>query len=296
MNSTISVVIPNYNYGVFLRQALNSVLKQDFEALEVVIVDNFSTDNSRQVVSEFKSGRVSFVEFDNNGSIASARNKGLSLATGDYVAFLDADDYWYNSKLRVQLKAMEGQADISYHNLRLQGKGKFRRFRGWSLGSEPLLDLAAGGNPIATSSVMVKRSALLEVGGFPEDRDLVSAEDYALWLKLADLGYKFLHINKTLGVYLVHSGASSANDNPAKAKALLHSYASKLPADVLKKADGFVAYAKGVRQVNLGDFDLAKESFLESVKFSVGRFRWRAAARLLQLLVLGWTRGGKSSE
>jgi glycosyltransferase involved in cell wall biosynthesis len=279
----VSVVIPNYNYGPYLSKALDSVLQQTRQDFEVIVVDNFSTDSSLRIAEEKRSEKIRFVQFENKGSIAAARNKGVSLARGEYIAFLDSDDYWLKSKLSEQLKRMEVAGGVSFHNLKLFGDRKFGTFRGWSVGRDPLRALVSGGNPIATSSVMVSRSAFEQAGGFPEDQALISVEDFALWLKMADLGTPFTHVNKVLGGYRVHSGVTSKSDSPARAEALISDYLHRVSEEAGNLASGFISYAKGVRMLQLNQRNLARVEFRRALKLGASRFRWRALVRLIQL-------------
>jgi glycosyltransferase involved in cell wall biosynthesis len=102
----VSVIIPTFNYGRFLATAIGSVLGQTVRDLELVVVDDGSTDNTRDVVSQFASDlRVRYLYQSNQGD-APARIAGLSIASGRYLAFLDSDDYWMPEKLELQLAAM----------------------------------------------------------------------------------------------------------------------------------------------------------------------------------------------
>lgn len=282
-NPKVSVVIPNYNYGDYLSEALDSVLSQTFQDFEVIVVDNFSTDNTRDVIESKRSEKIRFIQFQNNGSIGAARNRGVAEAKGGFVAFLDSDDLWHPSKLAIQFNRTEAQADISFHNLKLFGARSFSTFRGWSLGKNPLETLASEGNPLATSSVLIRRSVLIEARGFPEESELVSVEDYALWLRLALKGASFLHIPRTLGKYRIHAGMTSKSDSPSRAELVLEPYLSQLSAQRVQMARGFIAYAKGIRELNLGNTVQAKNQLKFALRFSAFRFRWRSALRLLQV-------------
>lgn len=280
-NPRVSVVIPNFNYGQFLSEALDSVLNQSFTDYEVLIIDNFSTDGSREVVRSKNSSKLTFVQFENRGSIAAARNKGLSIARGQYIAFLDSDDYWLRTKLEMQVPLMM-TSDISYHNLKLFGQINGRNFRGWDLGPTPLIKLLSGGNPIATSSVLANKSALLELGGFPENQELFAVEDFALWLKCADAGLQFRHLDAVLGGYRIHSGASSTTDAPSAVERLIDEYRSLLNGVQIKRAEAFISYAKGVRLLGKGESSKARQEFSKVVLNGDFRFRWRGLLRYFQ--------------
>ena len=95
----VSVVVPTYNHARFIGDALRSVVAQTFGDWEAVVVNNFSTDDTVDVVRGIGDPRIRLVDFANHGIIAAGRNEGIRLATGDYVAFLDSDDAWHPGKL-----------------------------------------------------------------------------------------------------------------------------------------------------------------------------------------------------
>src|SRR5215467_8142244 len=97
----VSVVIPAYNAGAYIEDALDSVFRQTFPRLEVIVVDDGSTDDTRSRLEPYRS-RIHYVWQTNNGSGA-ARNRGIDVSSGDYIAFLDADDLWSPEKLQIQL-------------------------------------------------------------------------------------------------------------------------------------------------------------------------------------------------
>jgi GT2 family glycosyltransferase len=282
-NPKVSVVIPNYNYGDYLSDALDSVLSQTFQDFEVIVVDNFSTDNTMEVIEGKRSEKIRVIQFQNNGSIGAARNRGVAEAKGGFVAFLDSDDLWHPSKLAVQFSRTETEADLSFHDLKHFGARNFSAFRGWSLGNYPLQRLASEGNPIATSSVLARKSVLLEAGGFPEATEVVSVEDFALWLRLAHKGASFLYIPLTLGKYRIHGGMTSKSDSPSRAELVLEPYLPQLSEQRVQMARGFIAYARGTRELSLGNANQAKQHFVFALRFGAFRFRWRATLRLLRV-------------
>ena len=109
----ISVIIPNYNYGKYLGQAIQSVLDQTYKNIELIVVDNESTDNSIEVASKFL-GMLTLIQ-KSHGGVSSARNLGLAKAKGEYVCFLDSDDTWTSEKLESQLAvARKTNAGVVY--------------------------------------------------------------------------------------------------------------------------------------------------------------------------------------
>lgn len=114
--SLISVIIPNYNGERFIEQAINSVLNQSYKNIELIIVDDCSTDSSKEIIQNYcqKDDRVRMVELKNNGGVSVARNRGIDEAQGKYIALLDNDDIWELDKLERQIDLAEKGADIVY--------------------------------------------------------------------------------------------------------------------------------------------------------------------------------------
>lgn len=111
----VSVIIPNFNYARFLSEAIESVFDQSHKDIELIIVDNGSTDNSLEILKPFND-RITLVNQANLGQ-ASARNAGLRHITGDFVAFLDADDYWESDKLEKQLQRITKDNELVYSGI-----------------------------------------------------------------------------------------------------------------------------------------------------------------------------------
>lgn len=113
MGEKVSVILPNYNGEDFIKDSVQSVLSQTNVSLELIIIDDCSYDNSIEVIRKFKDPRVKLIKLDNNMGVSNARNIGIENSTGDYISFIDSDDYWIESKLETQLNFM------SQHNLNL---------------------------------------------------------------------------------------------------------------------------------------------------------------------------------
>jgi glycosyltransferase involved in cell wall biosynthesis len=114
----VSVILPTYNYGRFVGEAIQSVLGQTFQDFELIVVDDGSTDNTRDVVGSFTDPRLRYI-YKENGGESSAYNVGIHASSGEYIAFLDSDDIWLPRKLELQVKAMESapQAGLVYSDV-----------------------------------------------------------------------------------------------------------------------------------------------------------------------------------
>lgn len=209
----ISVVMPTYNQARFLGDAVRSVLAQDYPRWELLVINNFSEDETTKVVESFSDPRIHCEDFRNSGVIAASRNRGIELSRGRFVAFLDSDDLWYPAKLSTCMGAMTEGIDAVCHGMRIQEDGILTgTLIPSSLEGDLYQALLFRGNPsIATSSVMIRKECLARAGGFSEDREIVSCEDYELWLRLARNGTRFLLLDNVLGEYTVHRKSLSRN-------------------------------------------------------------------------------------
>jgi glycosyltransferase involved in cell wall biosynthesis len=186
----VSVVIPTFNRPAACRAAVESVLAQRPLPLEVLVCDDASPAAVVDDLREWCESRpdLAFVGLTQNRGPAEVRNKGIERARGDWIAFLDDDDRWLPGKLAAQWSAARsgGWDVIAANGLRQDGTPFYEK-------SPPRVptyaDLHAA-NPIILSTVLARRARLLEAGGFPKGRR--HAEDYELWLAMADHGARFL--------------------------------------------------------------------------------------------------------
>lgn len=216
----VTVVVPAYNAARYLPQTIDSVLAQKGVELELLVVDDCSTDDTATIVKAVaaQDARVRYLCLPtNSGGPAGPRNLGIQTAKGQWVALCDADDVWHPYKLRVQLDLAESQgADLVCCAIQDFADGDTPRLPSQSLvetiTSHRLTYLQMlQKNRIATSSVLCRRETLLLNGGFDAARQLIAVEDYDLWLRLLERpGFKMLRINVPLVAYrrLAHSLSS----------------------------------------------------------------------------------------
>ena len=177
----VSVIIPAYNSSHFLRQCIESVLAQSCPASEILVVDDGSTDNTREVVESYPPP-VRY-HWRPNGGIARARNTGVRQTTSPWVAFLDADDWWETRKIQLQKDALDrvpGAALCYTSKVFVCSDGL--RFMDPAVSPDRLWPMLRYMNPIAPSSVMMRRDVFDEVGGF--DAELKACEDWEFWFRL----------------------------------------------------------------------------------------------------------------
>ncbi len=213
MNRTprVSVVVSTYMRASLIDRCLASLKAQTFKDFEVLICDDGSTDETETLVERNKDPLdLTYHWAENFGGPARPRNAGLRLARGEYVAFLDVDDWWAPRKLERSVAALDSGADIVYHDLyharSSAGGWRPRRARTRALHSPAFRWLIEHGNALTNSSVVARRRLLLDIGGLSEDPTLIAWEDFDCWLRLAKITEKFQRLREPLGWYWVGGG------------------------------------------------------------------------------------------
>jgi glycosyltransferase involved in cell wall biosynthesis len=209
--SLISVIIPVYNGEKTIRETIESVLNQTFRDFELIILNDGSQDSTLEVVSSIQDSRLKVFSYPNAG-LATSRNRGTFHAVGEYISFIDADDLWTPDKLETQLKALQDnpEAAVAYSWTNyIDESGQFLRRGGY---------LTANGNVYAKllvvdflengSNPLIRRQALIQVGGF--DESLPAAEDWDILLRLA-AQYSFVAVPYPQILYRVSASSMSAH-------------------------------------------------------------------------------------
>lgn len=186
---SVSVVIPAYNATSFIAKGINSALSQTYPIKEIIIVDDGSSDNLESVIGNYDNRLLTLVRQDNSGA-AAARNKGVEIASGEYIAFLDADDYWHERKLELQMDFLSKNLDVDLcysccYSMDLKECDDFV-FPEPDEGEPHIIEdfEEVFVNPyFGTPGVVLKRSAFMELGGY--DPSLKNAEDVDLWLRIS---------------------------------------------------------------------------------------------------------------
>jgi glycosyltransferase involved in cell wall biosynthesis len=208
----VSIVIPTYNHARSLVEALQSVINQTFPLWEALVINNFSEDDTEDVVGSFNDPRITLINFRNHGIIAAGRNEGIGRATSSYIAFLDSDDVWLPRKLELSVQALESGADLVCHAERWVGGGLAPRTMHYGPAEMATWrNLLLRQNCISTSATTVRRSSLLDVGMFDENPAFVTAEDYELWMKIARANYRIAFLGDVLGDYRRHESNASGS-------------------------------------------------------------------------------------
>jgi glycosyltransferase involved in cell wall biosynthesis len=228
MHPLVSVVVPAYNCADYIGDALRSIFAQTYGPLEVIVVDDGSTDDTAKTIETFP--QIAYVRQENGGP-SRARNAGIRRASAPYIAFLDADDLWTPSKLSEQVAIMlsHPEAGLVFGDMRNfsspdhQEPTMFEKYRltreyfgGVPLVAGALAKLLAM-NFIPTGTVLTRREVLLDVGPF--DEGLRQAEDWDLWMRIA-LRYPIAYTSSTVMLRRLHAANSSKNTEQMSVAAL----------------------------------------------------------------------------
>ncbi len=183
-NPAVSAIIPTFNRAPWLKEAMASVLSQNYEDFELLVVDDGSTDDTCEMVKDFP--EVRYIRNEENSGVSRARNIGVQNARGSFICFLDSDDLWEKDKLAAQMDWMERRPECRAcytdelwvrNGRRVNPMNKHGKYSGDIF--RHCLPLCI----VSPSSVMLQASLLAEVGGF--DEALPACEDYDLWLRIA---------------------------------------------------------------------------------------------------------------
>jgi len=226
----VSVLIPAYNEEKYIADALKSVLNQDFEDVEIIVINDGSEDRTKEIIESIKDKRIKLINLKKNKGRAGALNEGIKYVRGKYVAFLDADDIMTEDRLKKQVEFLDNNPNISmvYGDMIIIKDKKKEVIKGIKFGKNPkdilveaskrkdlgeiwpykLLDYKNKGRFIPGGAVMV-RGVIFEKVKF--DENLRNSEDYDLWFQIIGKGFKIAKINFICFYYRKHKGQKSSN-------------------------------------------------------------------------------------
>ncbi|MGE6353884.1 glycosyltransferase family 2 protein [Flavobacterium sp. NPDC079362] len=212
-----SIVIPTYNRSLDLVRCLDSLVSQTYKNFEVIVCDNASVDNTKEVIAQYENILdLQHIYLDvNSGGPARPRNVGARQAKGDWICFLDSDDWFSSNKLEYISKLTLDDLDFIYHDLNIiQNGAMLRKMKSKNLSKKDAYhDLLYSTYGIPTSSVCVRKKIFNDSVGFAELSELVGLEDYHLWIELAKTGTRFKYIPLSLGNYFLGNENLSLNDD-----------------------------------------------------------------------------------
>jgi glycosyltransferase involved in cell wall biosynthesis len=280
--SLVSVVIPTYNHARYLGGALQSLLDQTYANWEAIVIDNHSTDDTDEVMARFADPRITYLKINNKGVIATSRNAGIREAKGEWIAFLDSDDWWTPDKLQICFEFINDGVDLVYHDLEIitDRPRPFRRkiIKSWQVKPPVLIDLMASGNAIANSSAVVRAKLLKQLNGMNESPDMVAAEDYNTWLRIAQLSDGFRYVPNQLGFYRLHDqGISFRKDMSVPIRHAAADFIDLLNPQQKNKFEVNLSYTRGRFNYLVGNYIAAKKDLLIVMKQRQWKFLLKCA-------------------
>ena len=211
----VSVIIAAYNASGWIAETLSSVVAQEYDNYEVIVVNDGSTDDTEAVVALF--GEKVHCINKSNGGEASARNKGIRAARGKYLAFVDADDLWTSNKLRLQVGLLESsEAAWVYSDAfvfdGLTGRTLYKFSRRRQYDGDILRPLLLN-DFIPSPTPVIRRSVFDKAGLFDERAERRIGEDWDMWLRIAAL-YPVAVVRRPLAYYRLHSASATSREDP----------------------------------------------------------------------------------
>lgn len=272
----VSVVIPTYNYARFLPAAIDSVLAQTYQDFEVIVIDDGSTDDTATAVAPYLN-RIHY-EWRENKGVSATRNRGIELAKGEYIAFLDADDEWLPGKLAAQMPLFsDREVALVYCDIKVRwsdGREDPSFLAGRSAASGWIFNSLLHHSYIMPSAAVARRGVILDVGGFDSAAD--TREDLDLWLRIAQR-WKVAQTPEALAVRREHGANYIRQISDLSTRSAVYRYEKLLRIFSLEENQR--------RQVLRG---LSKAHFLRGYYFSRAGQRRQARRSLLASLRLNW--------
>ena len=233
----VSVIIPMHNSSKHLEECIDSIIKQTYKELEIIVVDDHSKDDSISIIKKKKDPRIKIYSLKENTGAAYARNLGIEKSSGDYICFIDADDYWYKEKIEKQISFIEkNNYTFIYDNYYYLKKGKTKKAKvPKSLNYEQAIKNTA----IFTSTVMLNMKYLTKEDIY---MPLIKrGQDAATWWQILKKGIVAYNVDKTLVVYRV--GEKSLSHNKLKAINRTWNLYKREDINYFKKILCFISYA-----------------------------------------------------
>lgn len=209
MIEKVSVIIPTWNRKDTIIKAIDSALNQTYPVSEVIVSDDGSTDNTEEIITKINDTRLKFIKIPHSGRPATPRNYAINISQGEWLAFLDSDDSWQSDKIEKQIKALkETKLKASCTNATKIKPETYEKTVYFKDKKEIInFDKLLINNEVICSSVVIHRSLIEKVKGFPEEIIFKAIEDYCLWLRVALLT-DFYYIDEPLVIYTDSPGSS----------------------------------------------------------------------------------------
>ena len=241
MKKLVSVVMPVYNASKYLEEAVESVLKQTYENFELIMIDDCSKDNSLEIARRYEAQdpRVRVIAGETNQGVARVRNRGILEAKGDYIALLDSDDVWVDTKLERQLRLLESEgAEIAYCSYDFIDENSNEVLKPYIVPETTNYKKMLASSVISCSTALID-SQLLKAHPFKPE---FYHEDYVLWMELLALPAKAVGDPMVLAHYRQVTGSRS-NNKKNVAIQRWKTYREALGLGFIESVVAFVAYA-----------------------------------------------------
>lgn len=277
MSILFSIIIPTYNRAKLLERCIQSVVSQTYENWEAIVVDNYSNDNTEEVVNSFNDKRIKYIKNHNYGIIAVSRNKALDIATGDWICFLDSDDCWLSNKLERMLDFV-GNYDLIYHGYRknIERSSFFQKLNCffYEIKRPYIPYVLLKGDPINPSCSCLSKKILGDTR-FSEDKELFACEDYDFFLKILSKDIRVKYLKEIYTLYDV-SGCSHVEQ------------ASQRDLEIFKRWDSYLN-DKEKEELNYQVIQRKADFFRSNSKFSeaIGLYRNLLNSRYWSRRIIG---------
>lgn len=276
----VSIIIPTYNRANFLPQTIKSALQQTYQNTEILIIDDGSTDNTKQIVKKIqnKYKKIKYFWQKNSGGAAKPKNKGIKKSKGDYIAVLDSDDEYYPNKIEEQIKifktkqskklmAVGSYAKEIYMDTKEERVFKVPNYK------EPLKELLKHDYMGSGSTMMYKKKLFDKIGHF--DENLKSGQDAEMRIRIAVNGFGFHFAQKPLFKYKIHqqgmSESITAKKKSKDVEYIFNKYKKYYTED--SKIYSIKLRYDGTRNMYLNNKTKAREKFIKSIKNNPANIR-----------------------
>ncbi len=213
MPKKISVIVNCYNGEKYLNQCISSILNQKYQNFEIIFYDNFSSDNSKNIVKNFKDIRIKYFSSDRKLSLYEARNRAIKFSSGEIIAFLDVDDWWHETYLSSRAKEFDNENyDYYYSNVYMfyEKNKAYKKYKNYSLPKGKIFNLLAKDYFIIISGLMLKKKIFNEVGYFNDNFNIIGDFDLVMRISKSHMAHS---INEPLIYYRYHKNNFSKQNS-----------------------------------------------------------------------------------
>lgn len=210
----ISIILPVFNGGLFLAKTIQSVISQSLHEFELIIVNDASIDNSKEIIFSFEDSRIIYIENSINVGQIESVNKGIKLAKANLISRIDQDDIFLQEKLSLQYQFLDENKDISVVGTWasiIDANDKVKRYISSPVQNNKMVNTLLNSNPLFHPSVVIRKDILIKMGMYSKEYEYT--EDYDLWCRLVLSDHKIANIPKYLLKYREHNNQSSKENN-----------------------------------------------------------------------------------